>query len=49
MNKITLDATTNDMFSVSVVEADLTEELSALTAEDENGNFVTYTSSHHCL
>ena len=45
MNKITLDATTNDMFSVSVVEADLTEELSALTAEDENGNFVTYTSS----
>jgi len=45
MAETTLDATTNDVFSVSVVETGVTEELSALAAEDENGNFVTYTSS----
>jgi hypothetical protein len=33
------------VFSVTVVESDVTEELSATAAEDANGNFVTYTAS----
>lgn len=45
MAKTTLDAATNAVFSVTIVEADVTEELSAMAAEDGNGNFVTYTST----
>jgi hypothetical protein len=45
MAETTLDAATNAVFSVTVVESDVTEELSATAAEDANGNFVTYTAS----
>ena len=44
-NAVTKDATTNADFSVSVVESDVTEDLSALSAVDTNGNYLTYTSS----
>ena len=45
MAETTLDAATNAVFSVTVVESDVTEELSATAAEDANGNFVTYTAT----
>ncbi len=42
---VSKDATTNADFSVSVVESAVTEDLSALSAVDANGNFITYTAS----
>ena len=39
------DATTNASFSVAVVEDDVIEYLSPITAEDANGNFITYSAS----
>lgn len=44
-NAVTKDATTDADFSVTVVESDVTEDLSALSAVDVNGNYLTYTSS----
>ena len=41
----TKDATTNASFSVAVVEDDVIEYLSPISAEDANGNFITYTAS----
>ena len=41
----TKDATTNASFSVAVVEDDVIEYLSPITAEDANGNFITYSAS----
>ena len=38
------NANTNTDFSVSVVEADVTEDLTAISAVDNNGNFIVYTS-----
>lgn len=44
-NLVTKDATTNADFSVTVVEAAVTEDLTALTAVDANGNYLVYTST----
>ena len=44
-NYVTKDATTNADFSVTVVEAAVTEDLTALTAVDANGNYLVYTST----
>lgn len=44
-NFVSKDATTNTDFSVTVVEADVTEDLSALDAVDGNGNYLVYTST----
>ena len=44
-NYVTKDATTNADFSVTVVEDAVTEDLTALTAVDANGNYLVYTST----
>lgn len=44
-NVISQDATTDADFSVTVDEADVSEDLSALSAVDSNDNFIVYTSS----
>ena len=44
-NFVSKDATTGADFSVTVVESDVTEDLSAISAVDANGNYLTYTSS----
>ena len=44
-NVISQDANTDADFSVTVVEADVSEDLSALSAVDANDNFIVYTSS----
>jgi hypothetical protein len=43
-NMVSGNANTNTDFSVSVVEADVTEDLTAISAVDNNGNFIVYTS-----
>ena len=43
-NMVSSNANTNTDFSVSVVEADVTEDLTAISAVDNNGNFIVYTS-----
>lgn len=43
-NMVSGNANTNTDFSVSVVEADVTEDLTAINAVDSNGNFIVYTS-----
>jgi hypothetical protein len=42
-NLVSKDAATNADFSVTVVEDAVTEDLTALTAVDANGNFLQYT------
>ena len=42
-NLVSKDAATNADFSVTVVEDAITEDLTALTAVDANGNFLQYT------
>lgn len=44
-NYVSKDATTNADFSVTVVEDPVTEDLTALDAVDENGNYLVYTST----
>jgi hypothetical protein len=44
-NYVSKDATTNADFSVTVVEDAVTEDLTALTAVDANGNYLVYTST----
>ena len=44
-NYVSKDATTNADFSVTVVEDAVTEDLTALSAVDANGNYLVYTST----
>lgn len=44
-NYVSKDATTNADFSVTVVEDAVTEDLTALTAVDAEGNYLVYTST----
>ncbi len=44
-NFVSKDATTNADFSVTVVEDVVTEDLTALSAVDGNGNYLVYTST----
>lgn len=44
-NAVSKNATTNADFSVTVVEDPVTEDLTALNAVDENGNYLVYTST----
>ena len=43
-NMVSSNANTNTDFSVSIVEAHSTEDLTAISAVDNNGNFIVYTS-----
>ena len=44
-NAVSKNATTNADFSVTVVEDAVTEDLTALSAVDGNGNYLVYTST----